>query len=381
MRTQANVTKIDYYEVLGVSRDCSDGELKTAYRRLAMQYHPDRNPGDAEAEEKFKQASEAYQVLSDPQKRANYNRFGHAGVGNGAGGGFEGGFPAGVDLGDIFGDFFGEMFNMGNGGGRGRASRAQRGRDIRYDLTIEFEEAVFGKETTVNIRRMETCTDCNGSGGAKGRGPTVCAQCGGRGQVRFQQGFFSIARTCAACGGTGSVITEPCPTCHGDGRVEREHSISVKIPAGVEDGTRIRYGGEGDAGRSGGPSGDLYVVLGVKPHAFLEREGNDLHYVVMISFPQAALGAEISVATLEGETTLKIPEGTQSGKEFRLRGKGVPFLNEHGRGDLIVQVVIETPKKLTKAQREVIRQLGETLETENRRTSRSLLEKMKDFFS
>ncbi len=379
MSPTANVTKLDYYEVLGVTRECGDQEIKTAYRRLAMQYHPDRNPDNPEAEDKFKQASEAYQVLSDPQKRAGYDRYGHASV-SGNGGGFEGGFPQGVDLGDIFGDFFGEMFNMG-GGGRGKASRAQRGRDIRYDLMLEFEEAVFGKETSVSIRRMEVCSDCKGSGGAQGKGPTTCPQCGGRGQVRFQQGFFSIARTCATCGGTGSVVAEPCPACEGDGRTEREHTISVKIPAGVEDGTRIRYQGEGDAGRFGGPSGDLYVVLAVKPHAFFEREGNDLHYVVMISFPQAALGDEINIATLEGDMQLKVPEGTQSGKEFRLRGKGVPYLNEHGRGDLIVQVVVETPKKLTKTQREFIRQLGDTLETENRATSRSLLEKMKGFFS
>jgi molecular chaperone DnaJ len=379
MSQTSNVTKIDYYEVLGVTRECGDQDLKTAYRRLAMQYHPDRNPDDPSAEDKFKQASEAYQVLSDPQKRSAYDRFGHAGVA-GNGGGFEGGFPAGVDLGDIFGDFFGEMFNMG-GQGRGRSSRAQRGRDIRYDLTIEFEEAIFGKETTVTIRRMEVCEDCKGSGGAKGRGPSTCTQCGGRGQVRFQQGFFSIARTCSGCGGTGQVVTEPCSHCRGDGRTEKEHTISVKIPAGVEDGTRIRYQGEGDAGRYGGPAGDLYVVLTVKTHEFFERDGNDLHYAVMVSFPQAALGAEIKISTLEGETTLKVPEGTQSGKEFRLRGKGVPYLNEHGRGDLIVQVVVETPKKLTKAQREAIRQLGDTLEIENRATSRSLIEKMKELFT
>ena len=374
-----NVTKVDYYEVLGVSRECGEQELKTAYRKLAMQFHPDRNPDNPEAEERFKQASEAYQVLSDPQKRASYDRFGHAGVSGG--GGFEGGFPAGVDLGDIFGDFFGEMFNTAGNGRGGRASRAQRGRDIRYDLTIDFEEAVFGKETTVTIKRMEVCGDCRGSGAANGKGATTCQQCGGRGQVRFQQGFFSIARTCPVCAGTGQVVTEPCPTCRGGARVERERTIQVKIPAGVEDGTRIRYQGEGDAGRYGGSAGDLYVVLAVRPHAFFEREGHDLHFAVLVSFPQAALGSELSIQTLEGETTLKVPEGTQSGREFRLRGKGVPFLNERGRGDLIVQVVVETPKKLTKAQRELIQQLGTTLTTENRATSRSLLDKMKGLFS
>ena len=375
-----NVTKVDYYEVLGVTRECGEPELKTAYRKLAMQYHPDRNPDNPEAEERFKQASEAYQVLSDPQKRASYDRFGHAGVGNG-GGGSEGGFPAGVDLGDIFGDFFGEMFNVSGGGRGGRASRAQRGRDIRYDLTIDFEEAVFGKETTVTIKRMEVCGDCRGSGAANGKGASTCQQCGGRGQVRFQQGFFSIARTCPVCSGTGQIVTEPCVTCHGEARVERERIIQVNIPAGVEDGTRIRYQGEGDAGRYGGNAGDLYVVLAVRPHAYFEREGHDLHFAVMISFPQAALGSEITIQTLEGETALKVPEGTQSGREFRLRGKGVPFLNERGRGDLIVQVVVETPKKLPKPQRELIQQLGSTLTTENRATSRTLLEKMKGLFS
>jgi molecular chaperone DnaJ len=374
-----NVTKIDYYEVLGVTRECGDQELKTAYRKLAMQFHPDRNPDNPEAEERFKQASEAYQVLSDPQKRAAYDRYGHSGV-SGAGG-FEGGFPAGVDLGDIFGDFFGEMFNVAGSGRGGRTSRAQRGRDIRYDLTIDFEEAVFGKETSVTIKRMEVCGDCRGSGAAQGKGASTCQQCGGRGQVRFQQGFFSIARTCPVCSGTGQVVTEPCSTCHGEARVEKERTIQVKIPAGVEDGTRIRYQGEGDAGRYGGNGGDLYVVLAVRPHAYFEREGHDLHYAVMVSFPQAALGSEIAIQTLEGETTLKVPEGTQSGREFRLRGKGVPYLNERGRGDLIVQIVVETPKKLTKAQREAIQQLGNTLTTENRATSRTLLDKMKGLFS
>jgi molecular chaperone DnaJ len=373
----ANVANIDYYEVLNVSRDCGEQELKTAYRKLAMRYHPDRNPENPEAEERFRQASEAYQVLSDPQKRAAYDRFGHAGV-NGGG---ASGFPGDMDLGDIFGDFFGEMFNVAGGGRAGRASRAQRGRDIRFDLTIEFEEAVFGKETAITFKRMDMCSDCRGSGSAQGKAASTCQQCGGRGQVRFQQGFFSIARTCPVCSGTGQVVTEPCATCRGEARIEREHTIEVKIPAGVEDGTRIRYQGEGDAGRFGGTAGDLYVVLAVRPHAYFEREGHDLHFAVIVSFPQAALGAEISIQTLEGDTTLKIPEGTQSGKEFRLRGKGVPYLNERGRGDLIVQVVVETPKKLTKAQREAIQQLGDTLSVENRATSRTLLDKMKGLFT
>jgi molecular chaperone DnaJ len=376
MSTTANVTKADYYEVLSVSRTASDQELKAAYRKLAMQHHPDRNPGDDHAEEKFKQCSEAYQVLSDPEKRAAYDRYGHAGV---SGAGQQGSpFVDFQDLGDIFGDLFG--FNMGGGGGR-RQSRAQKGRDLHFDQTIEFEEAVFGKETEVSIRRMEACVDCRGLGTANGRGPATCKQCQGRGQVRYQQGFFSIARTCSVCGGTGSVISDPCKTCRGDGRVERDHLINVNIPAGVEDGTRIRYQGEGDSGRAGGPSGDLYIVLTVKAHKFFERDGYDLHCQIPISFAQAALGAEIKIPTLEGEAQMKIAEGTQSGKEIRLRGKGVPYLNEHGRGDLIVQVAVQTPKKLTRVQKELLRQLGETMTVENTPTPRGLFEKVKEMFS
>ena len=379
MSRTANVIKADYYEVLSVTRTASDQELKTAYRKLAMQYHPDRNPGNADAEEKFKECSEAYQVLSDPQKRAAYDRYGHAGV-SGVGGGDGNPFNGMQDIGDIFGDFFGEMFNMGGSSNR-RPSRAQRGRDIRYDHVIEFEDAVFGKEVQVTIRRMEACGTCQGTGTASGRGPSTCQQCQGRGQVRYQQGFFSIARTCNVCGGTGSVISDPCSTCRGDARVERQHTIHVNIPAGVEEGTRIRYQGEGDAGRFGGPSGDLYIVLAIKPHAFFERDGNDLHCVIPISFPQAALGDEITIPTLEGDSKLKIAEGTQSGKEFRIRAKGVPYLNEHGRGDLVVQVVVQTPKKLTKVQKELLRQLGESLTVENTPTSRGLFSKVKEMFN
>ncbi len=375
MSTSANVTKADYYEVLSVSRTASDQELKSAYRRLAMQYHPDRNPGDHSAEEKFKECSEAYQVLSDPEKRAAYDRYGHAGVSGAAQGGNP--FVDFQDLGDIFGDLFG--FNMG--GGSRRQSRVQKGRDLRYDLTIEFEEAVFGKETEISIHRMEPCVDCNGLGTANGRGPSTCKQCNGRGQVRYQQGFFSIARTCSVCGGTGSVISDPCKTCRGDGRTEREHTIKVSIPAGVEEGTRIRYQAEGDKGPNGGPSGDLYIVLAVKPHKFFARDGHDLHCQIPVSIAQAALGAEILIPTLEGESVLKIPEGTQSGREFRMRNKGVPYLNEHGRGDLIAQVVVQTPKKLTKIQKELLRQLGESLTMENTPTPRGIFEKVKEIFT
>jgi molecular chaperone DnaJ len=373
--------KMDYYEVLQVERTASDGELKAAYRKLAMQYHPDRNPNNPDAEEKFKACSEAYQVLSDPDKRAAYDRFGHAGVGaaGAAGNPFAGGPFAQGDIGDIFGDLFGEMFNMGTRGGR--ASRAQRGRDIKFDLRMEFEEAIFGIEREINIRRAETCNDCTGTGSEGGRQPETCQQCGGRGQIRTQQGFFSVARTCPVCSGTGSVVRHPCKTCRGDGRVAREHKILVKVPAGVENETRIRYGGEGDAGKWGGPSGDLYVVLEVRPHKFFERDGDDLHCVMPISFPQASLGTELEIETLHGQETLKVPEGTQSGKEFRLRGKGVPHLNSHGRGDLVVEVRVQTPAKLTKQQKELMRQLGESMKVDNVPQSRGLIDKVKEMFS
>ncbi len=373
------VSKADYYEVLGVSREASDQELKSAYRKLALKYHPDRNPGDDAAEEKFKEASEAYQVLSDADKRAAYDRFGHAGVGAaGAGGGF-GGFSGSVDLGDIFGDLFGEMFNVG--GGQQRQSRQRRGEDLRFDLKINFEDAVFGKETEIRIRRFEACETCHGSGSSSGRGPSTCPQCQGRGQIRYQQGFFSVARTCSACGGAGSIVTDPCTVCHGETRVAKEVKLNVKVPPGVEEGTRIRYSGEGDAGRSGGPTGDLYVVLSIRAHDFFERSGYDLHCVVPISFPQAALGAEIEIAGIDGPVTVKVPEGTQSGKELRVRARGVPYLNEKGRGDLVMKTVVQIPKKMTRAQRELVTQLAESLTVENKPTSPGLLDKMKDLFS
>jgi molecular chaperone DnaJ len=374
----ANVSKADYYEVLGVSRDVSDAELKSAYRKQALKFHPDRNPGNHAAEEQFKQASEAYQVLSDADKRAAYDRYGHAGISGG--GGFNGGpFAGGVDIGDIFGDLFGEMFSMGGTAQRG--SRQQRGDDLRFDLTVEFEAAMFGSETEVKIRRLETCTVCNGRGSASGRGPTTCAQCQGRGQVRYQQGFFSVARTCGACGGTGSMIGDPCATCRGESRVPKELKLNVKVPPGVENGTRIRYAGEGDAGRAGGPRGDLYVVLAIEPHDFFERDGQDLHCVIPISFPQAALGAEISIPAIDGDVTIKIPEGTQNGKQLRIRGKGIPLLNESGRGDLIVQVLVQVPRKLSRSQRELVAKLAETMAVDNKPASPSLMEKMKDLFN
>jgi molecular chaperone DnaJ len=371
------VGKADYYEVLGVSREVSDQELKSAYRKQALKYHPDRNPGDHTAEEKFKQASEAYQVLSDADKRAAYDRYGHAGL---SGGGFSGSpFAGGVDIGDIFGDLFGEMFNMGGGAQRG--SRQHRGDDLRFDMSIEFEDAIFGKETEIRIRRLEACAVCHGRGSSSGRGPSVCSQCQGRGQLRYQQGFFSVARTCSTCGGTGSVISDPCQGCRGEGRAASEVKLHVKVPPGVEDGTRIRYSGEGDAGRVGGPKGDLYVVLAIRPHDFFERQGHDLHCVIPISFPQATLGAEFEIEGVDGPIPIRIPEGTQSGKELRIRSRGVPYLNEKGQGDLIAKVVVQIPKKLSRAQRELVAKLAESMTVENKPSSPSLLEKMKDLFS
>jgi molecular chaperone DnaJ len=369
--------KRDYYEILGVSRTANDHEIKSAYRKLALQFHPDRNPNNPDAEEKFKECSEAYAILADTEKRARYDRFGHAGVGSAAGQGF-GGFDTTVDFQDIFGDLFGfgDMF-----GGQGRRrSRAQRGADLREDLTLEFEEAVFGVSKQVEVRRHEECEPCKGSGVAPGKQPINCTTCGGRGQVRYQQGFFSITRACSTCGGSGKLIVDPCSQCRGQGRITRERTVTVKVPAGVEEGARILYSNEGEAGVYGGPPGDLYIVLHVEEHSFFEREGKDLYCTLPISFSQAALGAEIKVPTLEGEQGLKIPEGTQTGSRFKLKNKGVPVLNGHGRGDLFVEVKVQTPAKLNKRQRELLEELHGTLALENKPVSRSLLNKVKDIF-
>jgi molecular chaperone DnaJ len=375
----ATQAKRDYYEILSVTRTATEQEIKSAYRKLAMQYHPDRNPGNTAAEEKFKECTEAYGVLMDADKRARYDQYGHAGL-NGAGG-FSGFDPSNfADFSDIFGDLFSDFFGVNVGGGRGR-SRAQRGGDARGDITLTFEEGAFGKKTEVKVRRYEACDQCHGSGAAAGKGPTTCASCGGRGQVRYQQGLFSIARTCPSCQGAGRVISDPCTKCKGESRVMRERTIDVNVPAGVEDGTRIRYQEQGDAGVNGGPAGDLYVILKVKPHPFFEREGKDLHCSVPVSFTQAALGAEIMVPTLDGgEHKLKVPEGTQSGTTFRVRGKGVPALQSSGKGDMYVHLRIQTPAKLSKRQRELLTELGGTFEIENKPEPRSLLEKMKDIF-
>jgi molecular chaperone DnaJ len=364
--------------VLGVARGASEQEIKSAYRKLAMQFHPDRNPDNPSAEEKFKEASEAYAILADGEKRALYDRFGHAGVGTSGGGG---GFDATVfqDFSDVFGDLFGfgDIFS----GGSRRRSRAQRGADLREDINLNFEEAVFGTETKVTVRRHETCERCRGLGTAPGKSAVTCRSCAGRGQVRYQQGFFSIARTCPSCQGSGSVITDPCPQCKGEGRTLRQRTVDAKVPAGVEDGTRIRFGGLGESGLFGGPAGDLYIVLHVKEHPFFEREGNDLHCVIPISFSQAAMGTEIRVPTLEGEQILKVPDGTQSGTTLRIKGKGVPVLNGRGKGDLFVEVRIQTPGKLNRRQRELLQELEGSLQVENKPQRRSLMNKMRDMFS
>ena len=359
-----------------MERSASEQEIKSAYRKLALQFHPDRNPNNPDAEEKFKEASEAYAVLCDGEKRALYDRFGHAGVGGG-GGGFDGSTVQ--DFSDIFGDLFGfsEMFGQG---GR-RRSRAQRGADLREDVTLEFEEAAFGTDTKVTVRRHESCEACRGSGAAEGKAPAACRACAGRGQVRYQQGFFSIARTCPNCQGSGSVITDPCAKCKGEGRTLHQRSVDAKVPAGVEDGTRIRFTGLGEAGFHGGPAGDLYVVLHVKEHPFFEREGNDLHCVIPVSFTQAALGTQIQVPTLEGDYTLKVPEATQSSTTFRIRGKGVAVLNGRGKGDLFVELRVQTPAKLSKRQRELLQEFEGTSQVANVPQRRSLIGKMKDMFN
>jgi molecular chaperone DnaJ len=374
----ATNAKRDYYEVLSVERSASEQEIKSSYRKLAMQFHPDRNPGNPQAEEKFKEATEAYSVLMDANKRAQYDRFGHQGV-NMSAGGVEG-FPF-QDLNDIFGDLFGISDIFGTGAGTRRRTRAEQGNDLRYDLTLEFEEAVFGKNTDIKVRTYAECESCDGSGSQPGHSATACSACGGRGQVRFQQGFFSVSRTCSRCNGSGTTISHPCSVCRGQGRVVREKTIAVKVPAGVEHGTKILFNGEGEAGIHGGPAGDLYVVLNVKEHSFFERQGKDLYCVVPISFPQAALGAEIEVPTLDGANTLNIPAGTQSGATLRIKNKGVPVLHSSSRGDLYVQVRVQTPAKLSKNQKELINQLAETLQIENKPERKTLFGKVKDIFS
>ncbi|HZT60201.1 MAG TPA: molecular chaperone DnaJ [Pyrinomonadaceae bacterium] len=374
------MAKRDYYEVLGVSRTATETEIKSAYRKLAVRYHPDKNPGDNEAEEKFKEAAEAYSVLSDAEQRARYDRFGHAGVSSsaasGAGWGAQG--FGGIEdiLGDLFG--FGDVFGGGRSGGGSRRSAAQRGADLRYDLEMTLEEAAAGMTAQLRIPRLETCDTCRGSGAAAGTQPETCQTCGGAGQVRYQQGFFSVSRTCGTCRGTGRVIRTPCETCRGAGRVEREKQMEVKIPAGVETGSRLRLAGEGEAGSQGGPAGDLYVVIHVKEHDVFERQGNNLYASVPVTFAQAALGSEISVPTLDGQQNLKVPAGTQTGTVFRVKGQGMPALGGRGKGDLYVSVTVVTPTTLTREQRKLLEQLAEIEEKDL--GDKGLMDKVRDIF-
>jgi molecular chaperone DnaJ len=366
--------KRDYYEVLGVGRDATEQEIKSAYRKLAIKYHPDKNPGSKEAEEKFKEAAEAYSVLSDSEKRARYDHFGHSGMQ----GGFSGFDPAIFsDFGDILGDFFGlgDLF-----GGSRRRRGAERGADLRYDLKISFRDAAFGLKTKIKIPRYETCSACGGSGAAKGKGPVTCPTCQGLGQVRYQQGFFSISRTCHQCNGEGRIIRDPCETCQGRGRARKERVLEIKIPAGVDNGSRLRIQGEGEAGGRGGPPGDLYVVIYVEEHPFFQRQGNNIYCQIPIGITQAVLGAEISVPTLEGEEKLRIPEGTQSGTVFRLRNQGIVSLNERGRGDQFVTVNVVIPTKLTKEQRLLFESLARLNKDDESLNERNIFEKVKDIF-
>jgi molecular chaperone DnaJ len=362
------VPKRDYYEVLGVSRDASPEEIKKAYRQLALQYHPDRNPGDRGAEERFKEANEAYSVLSDGDKRQQYDRFGHAGP---AGQGF--GDFTGFGVEDIINDFFGGIF----GGGGGRPGR---GADLRYNLAVTFENAVFGAEKEIVVPRIGTCGDCSGTGARKGTRPERCGACNGRGHDTLQQGFFSVRRTCGRCGGAGQVVKDPCGACSGTGRVRESRSLKVKVPPGVENGTRLKLRGEGETAPAGGPPGDLYVVLTVQEHPFFARNGADLSCEVPITFPQAALGAVIEVPTLSGRKTLTIPAGTSSGHEFVMRGEGVAALNTGRRGNLLIRVLIEVPKKLTKRQRELLAEYQVISEESPGPLSRSFFEKVREIF-
>jgi molecular chaperone DnaJ len=363
----------DYYELLGVNRNATVADLKRAYRKLAHEHHPDKNPGNKAAEEKFKEVSEAYAVLSDAQKRAYYDQFGVAPGMGGAGPGF-GGFGGGV--GDIFGDIFGEFF----GGGQGRA-RASAGDDLRYNLRISFDEAVFGTTTKIRVPRWERCPDCDGLGAKSRDGVTVCANCRGAGQIRSQQGFFSISRTCNRCHGEGKVITDPCGTCKGRKQIERERTLSVKIPGGVETGNSIRLTGEGELGTHGGPPGDLYVFLAVEDHALFKREGQDIVCEVPISFANAALGTEIEVPTISGSSKLKVPAGTQPGQIFRLKGKGFPHLRGGGVGDQLCRMVVEVPTKLNAKQKELLQEFERLGAEESSPLTAGFLKKVKDLFS
>ena len=368
------MSKRDYYEILGVQKNASDDDIKKAYRRLAMKFHPDRNPDNKESEEKFKEAKEAYEILTDADKRAAYDQFGHAGVnpqaGMGGGAGF-GGFA------DAFSDIFGDIF----GGGGQRRDRVYRGADLRYNLEISLEEAARGSETKIRIPTLEECETCHGSGAKAGTKPQTCPTCGGHGQVRMQQGFFSVQQTCPHCGGSGKIVQEPCTSCHGQGRVKKHKTLSVKIPAGVDEGDRIRLAGEGEAGVNGGPPGDLYVQIHLKTHAIFQREGDDLHCEMPISFATAALGGELEIPTLDGQARIRIPPETQSGKIFRLRGKGIKGVRSRDPGDMLCHVVLETPVNLSERQKELLREFESHNQGRNNPKSKSFMEKVKEFFA
>ncbi|MBF5039572.1 MULTISPECIES: molecular chaperone DnaJ [unclassified Methylophilus] len=372
--------KKDYYEVLGVNRDASDEEIKKAFKKLAMKFHPDRNPDNPKAEESFKEAKEAYEVLSDEQKRAAYDQYGHAGVDPSMGGGAGFGGFGGGGFSDAFGDIFGDIF----GGGRNQRSNVYRGADLRYNLEISLEEAARGTETKIRIPVQATCETCHGSGARPGTSPVTCTTCNGHGQVRMQQGFFSVQQTCPKCHGTGKMVKDPCPTCHGNGRVKQNKTLNVKIPAGVDEGDRIRLSGEGEAGVNGGPTGDLYVVVHLKEHPIFQRDGANLHCEMPISFSTAALGGEIEVPTLDGAAKMKIPAETQTGSVFRLRGKGIKPLRSSEHGDLMVHVVVETPVRLTEKQKELLREFENSTQADAGKHSpknKSWVDKARDFFS
>jgi molecular chaperone DnaJ len=377
----AKTNQRDFYEVLGVERTASVEEIKASYRKAALKWHPDRNPENKhEAEGKFRECTEAYSVLSDQEKRQVYETYGHAGLSN-AGGGVDFNGTVFQDFHDIFGDFFGFEDLFGSGSRRGR-NRAQRGSDLRYDMTLTFEEAAAGVSTKIKLPKQEVCGACHGTGAKAGTGATSCQACGGRGQLAYQQGFFTITRTCPACQGAGQVIKERCLECRGQGRLEREKTIELRVPAGVDSGTRLRVPGEGEAGANGGATGDLYVVLEVKEHSFFERRGADLYCTIPVSISQAALGAELSVPGLNGEEKLKIPEGTQGGAVFRIKGHGLPDPRGGGKGDLYYHVRVVTPSKLNREQRRMMEQLGATLKVDNKPAERgsSFFDKVKDIF-
>jgi molecular chaperone DnaJ len=367
-------SKRDYYEVLGVSRDASDQDVKQAFRRLAIKYHPDKNPGDHQAEEQFKEINDAYQILSQAELRERYDRFGHAGVSAGAtaGAGFGQGFPGFEDLFDMFG--MGDIF----GGRTGRRGGPRRGSDLRYDIDLSLLEAATGLKTKIRVPRLESCDVCRGTGAAEGSQPVRCSQCAGTGQVKYQQGFFSVSRTCSTCRGNGKVIKDVCRGCRGEGRVERERTLEIKVPAGVDNGSRLRIAGEGEAGDPGAARGDLYVIVHVKEHEFFERRDANLYCTIAVSFAQAALGAEVKVPTLDGEETLRVAEGTQGGSMFKIKGKGIPVLGGRGRGDLYVGINVVTPTNLSRDQRKLLEELA-ALET-NGHQDKGIVDKVKDIF-